>query len=350
MYKEEYSSSVYLPCKDNDLVNKTKDMAKKKKSSFTVVKHSLMKLKTTKQEVYVFHDDQDSSPQLINSSTDSSSYIQPDTCPRSHVKTDEKIKTLRSPEINQHYPVDSVIQDTTNFQTLQSKQFVRNYLKTKAGSTGELCSTNPEEDMVEQTNDIHSDSNGNNFNTNASENNIHLTATAIKDCVPSPYDHEALAFKKGDTIKVTSMNTNGIWRGHCNGKVGNFKFIDVKMVSSLRNQATKFKSHMAGSKSKSVSDLLTAIHLENLTSVFVLNGYDTTDDIKHISVDDLDYLGIDDSVKDTILQSVDKLRNDPVPSLTEVKIQDSGFSSSSGSDISGSYFLPTRSYLYPNGK
>ena len=53
-----------------------------------------------------------------------------------------------------------------------------------------------------------------------------------------------------------------------------------------------------GCKSKSVSDLLSAIHLENLTSVFVLNGYDSTDDFKNLSVDDLDYLGIDDHVKD----------------------------------------------------
>ena len=53
-----------------------------------------------------------------------------------------------------------------------------------------------------------------------------------------------------------------------------------------------------GCKSKSVSDILSAIHLENLTSVFVLNGYDSTDDFKNLSVDDLDYLGIDDHVKD----------------------------------------------------
>ena len=53
-----------------------------------------------------------------------------------------------------------------------------------------------------------------------------------------------------------------------------------------------------GFKSKSVSDLLSAIHLENLTSVFVLNGYDSTDDFKNLSIDDLDYLGIDDHVKD----------------------------------------------------
>ena len=44
------------------------------------------------------------------------------------------------------------------------------------------------------------------------------TAVAIKDCFPSPYDKQALAFKTGDKIVVTSMNQNGIWRGYCNGR------------------------------------------------------------------------------------------------------------------------------------
>ena len=108
-------------------------------------------------------------------------------------------------------------------------------------------------------------------------------------------------------------------------------------------------------RSKSVSDLLTAVHLENLTSVFVLNGYDTTEDIKHISVDDLDYLGIEDTrAKDIILDTVQDLNinqqsyekeQSPGPSVED----DSGFNSSE-SEISTvespSYFLPHKSYLY----
>ena len=83
-----------------------------------------------------------------------------------------------------------------------------------------------------------------------------------------------------------------------------------------------------------MSDLLTAVHLENLTSVFVLNGYDTTEDIKHLSVDDLDYLGIEDTrAKDIILDTVQDLNinqqtyekeQSPGPSVED----DSGFNSS----------------------
>ena len=104
-----------------------------------------------------------------------------------------------------------------------------------------------------------------------------------------------------------------------------------------------------------MSDLLTAVHLENLTSVFVLNGYDTTEDIKHISVDDLDYLGIEDSrAKDIILDTVQDLNihqqsHEKEPSPGPSVEDNSGFNSSE-SEISTtespSYFLPHKSYLY----
>ena len=106
-------------------------------------------------------------------------------------------------------------------------------------------------------------------------------------------------------------------------------------------------------RSKSVSDLLTAVNLENLTSVFVLNGYDTTDDIKNISVDDLDYLGIEDSkAKDIILDTVQDLNLKQCSSEEKESSpgpqDDSGFNSSESeiSTIDGSYFLPHKSYLY----
>ena len=108
-------------------------------------------------------------------------------------------------------------------------------------------------------------------------------------------------------------------------------------------------------RSKSVSDLLSAVNLENLTSVFVLNGYDTTDDIKHISVDDLDYLGIEDTkAKDIILETVQDLHIDQKSTEKELSssIQDdSGFNSSESeiSTVDGSYFLPHPSYLYRGG-
>ena len=54
---------------------------------------------------------------------------------------------------------------------------------------------------------------------------------ALVDYVPSPYDRTALAFKRGDMIEVLEMNPSGLWRGRCNGRVGNFKFINVRIVT-----------------------------------------------------------------------------------------------------------------------
>ena len=92
-----------------------------------------------------------------------------------------------------------------------------------------------------------------------------------------------------------------------------------------------------------ISDLLTAIHLENLTSVFVLNGYDTTEDIRQLSVDDLDYLGIDDSSKDIILRSVGKASATKFPMFVSRKLRDSGFHSSDSDISTPSLFMPKES-------
>jgi len=155
-------------------------------------------------------------------------------------------------------------------------------------------------------------------------------------------------------IHVTKVCDNGLWRGRINQKEGNFKFIDVELPIPHHLKDFKSCSMKRGEKSKSVSDLLSAIHLENLTSVFVLNGYDSSDDFKNLSVDDLEYLGIDDHVKDKILKSVDNISKDTEirsDNVTQAKIQDSGFNSSD-SDFSEknseNYFLPTSSYLFPS--
>ena len=65
-------------------------------------------------------------------------------------------------------------------------------------------------------------------------------AVAIKSCVPSPYDKQALPLKTGDQIAVTARNQSGIWRGWCKGREGNFKFIDVK-TEEIFEKAAKLK-------------------------------------------------------------------------------------------------------------
>ena len=197
-----------------------------------VMKQSMKRVKTSKHEVYVVSNDcnnsrpagqgegrnyQTARDKLISSRTN---------C--------EKIQT--GPNIQEMIKSDTVSQKdiqrddqiSVNFQTSQSRLFLRNYLKSKT------CSSR----------DLHFGSSDNLLNVTGSptkgtaqeEPKTLLTAIAVKDCVPSPYDTEALAFKKGDIIKVTEMNVSGLWRGLCGGREGKFKFIDVKTHDNSRGR------------------------------------------------------------------------------------------------------------------
>merc|ERR1719220_288286 len=118
-------------------------------------------------------------------------------------------------------------------------------------------------------------------------------AIAVKDCHPSPYDRQALAFRRGDRIEVIRMGPTGIWRGRCRGREGNFKFIDVRTEKQpKKGRRAETSPSRRISRSQSVTDLLSSMSLENLTSVFVLNGYDTAEDIEQLCEEDLEYLGI----------------------------------------------------------
>merc|ERR550534_2695052 len=118
-------------------------------------------------------------------------------------------------------------------------------------------------------------------------------AIAVKDCYPSPYDRQALAFRRGDRVEVVKMGPTGIWRGRCRGREGNFKFIDVRVErQSNKGRRAETSPSRRISRSQSVTDLLSSMSLENLTSVFVLNGYDTAEDIEQLCEEDLEYLGI----------------------------------------------------------
>merc|ERR1712244_95404 len=138
-----------------------------------------------------------------------------------------------------------------------------------------------------------------------------FTATAIRDHVPHPYDNTGLPFRAGDEIEVTSVNENGVWSGWCNNRSGQFKFIDVKKVDPRRreNFSQSFPQlENICQRSKSVTDLLSSINLENLIPKFVLNGFDTTASIKTMNDDDLEYLGVtDDHTKDLIMGTIDWL-------------------------------------------
>jgi len=173
----------------------------------------------------------------------------------------------------------------------------------------------------------------------SNDDTVLFTATAIRDNVPHPYDCHGLPFRKGDRIEVLHISDYGVWTGRLGDKIGNFKFVDVEkdQVGVMRSDKSQSYPELQNVclRSKSVSDLLSSINLENLIPKFILNGYDTTESVKHMTDDDLDYLGIeDDKTKDLIMGTVDwlKLCGDSAPANDDcLRIPDSGYNSSQDS-------------------
>ncbi|XP_038148148.1 SAM domain-containing protein SAMSN-1b [Cyprinodon tularosa] len=87
--------------------------------------------------------------------------------------------------------------------------------------------------------------------------------------VPSPYDTESLTLKVGDVIDVIAKPPIGIWTGSLNGRIGNFKFIYVDVLTHSSGP----NLHKVGQKSM-VQEVL-----EESSSALQLSGYQTVDDL-----------------------------------------------------------------------
>ena len=124
-------------------------------------------------------------------------------------------------------------------------------------------------------------------------------AVAVIDFTPNPYDREALRLRRGDIIDVIETNPNGTWRGHCNGRIGNFKFLNVETIPSraVRTRDNNAEEQETGpvTRMTSVQELLTQLNLEQYLSVFILNGYDSLDSLYKVDQPTLEYFGIVDT-------------------------------------------------------
>ncbi len=78
----------------------------------------------------------------------------------------------------------------------------------------------------------------------------------------------------------SSMNASGLWRGRCQGKIGNFKFINVEILPSRegrrksRTGSLKRRARRRLARPRTVQELLRRLHMEDHIPVFVLNGYE----------------------------------------------------------------------------
>lgn len=123
-------------------------------------------------------------------------------------------------------------------------------------------------------------------------------ARALVSCLPSPYDNDVLAFQAGDIIEVLQMNPNGLWRGRCRDRIGQFKFINVELLPARRRKRSSSRSLRKMRRSKhpeSISEVMKILDLTDYLPVFVLNGYEDLSLFKDLDEDELDYLGISDA-------------------------------------------------------
>ncbi|XP_029668136.1 SAM and SH3 domain-containing protein 1-like isoform X3 [Formica exsecta] len=121
-------------------------------------------------------------------------------------------------------------------------------------------------------------------------------ARALVDYTPSPYDKDALKFKKGDIIDVVQMNKSGLWKGVVHNRIGHFKFINVEILNDRvprRGEPERGKwGQRYRQKPGSVQELLQRMNLQEHIPVFILNGYEDLELFRELEAADLDYLRI----------------------------------------------------------
>ncbi|TDH04598.1 hypothetical protein EPR50_G00134460 [Perca flavescens] len=129
------------------------------------------------------------------------------------------------------------------------------------------------------------------------------------DFVPSPYDTESLKLKVGDVIDIIAKPPMGIWTGMLNGRVGNFKFIYVDVLTE-KSPDTHRKTQTHRVKHKSTAkEVLKRLSLEEHFSSLQLNGYQTVDDLMRLREHHLTELNVTDPEhRHRLLDAVDSLQ------------------------------------------
>ncbi|KAM4726669.1 SAM domain-containing protein SAMSN-1b [Anableps anableps] len=131
--------------------------------------------------------------------------------------------------------------------------------------------------------------------------------------VPSLYDTESLTLKVGDVIDVIAKPPMGTWTGLLNGRIGNFKFIYVDMLTYTSGTTL----HEVSQKS-TVQEVLRRLSLEEYTSSLQLSGYQTVDDLMKLRESDLMELNVTDPEhRERLLAAVNSLQRLHSDSLVE---------------------------------
>ncbi|XP_074528580.1 SAM domain-containing protein SAMSN-1b isoform X2 [Halichoeres trimaculatus] len=129
------------------------------------------------------------------------------------------------------------------------------------------------------------------------------------DFVPSPYDSESLRLKVGDVIDILAKPPMGIWTGMLNGKLGNFKFIYVDVLTEESPDTLEGKQTQRTQQKSTIQEVLRRLSLEEYTSSLQLHGYQTVDDLMRLSEHHLTELNVTDPEhRHRLLTAVDSLQ------------------------------------------
>ncbi|KAM6911517.1 SAM domain-containing protein SAMSN-1b [Lycodopsis pacificus] len=113
------------------------------------------------------------------------------------------------------------------------------------------------------------------------------------DFVPSPYDTESLKLEVGDVIDIIAKPSMGIWTGMLNGRMGNFKFIYVDVLTESPHTHMETQTRRARHKS-TVQEVLKRLSMEEHFSSLQLNGYQTVDNLMRLREHHLTELNVTD--------------------------------------------------------
>ncbi|KAI9521995.1 hypothetical protein NQZ68_040627 [Dissostichus eleginoides] len=147
------------------------------------------------------------------------------------------------------------------------------------------------------------------------------------DFVPSPYDTESLKLKEGDVIDIIAKPPMGIWTGMLNGRIGNFKFIYVEVLTEDSPDAHKETQTHELRQNSTVQEVLKCLNMEVYSSSFQQHGYKTVDDLLRLREHHLMELNVTDpELRHRLLAAVRSLQQPCSDHLADVSNQEAGTS------------------------
>ncbi|KAK1882182.1 SAM domain containing protein SAMSN-1 [Dissostichus eleginoides] len=147
------------------------------------------------------------------------------------------------------------------------------------------------------------------------------------DFVPSPYDTESLKLKEGDVIDIIAKPPMGIWTGMLNGRIGNFKFIYVEVLTEDSPDAHKETQTHKLRQNSTVQEVLKCLNMEVYSSSFQQHGYKTVDDLLRLREHHLTELNVTDpELRHRLLAAVRSLQQPCSDHLADVSNQEAGTS------------------------